>query len=309
MEEFRNKIHQAIEDRGGLNFATLLEREEYESCFIQTENTYAYADDVAVTINMTHDWMRIKNYLEPFFKLLTSVSQKWGLRLNFRKCAIMQICPKAKHHVRKLLAPIVENEEIKINLGRGHVGLPLRTSYSYLGIRINEKLNFSEHWKFLKEKINKLAYNLYTVRKITLNMRYNQNLWQMTAGALLSYSQPFVSFLKRSDQIKLEILCRGSLKMIVGFKRGVPKNIIDKVIKVDYKKLAKEGQDYYYKNWLAYRSKNMGHWIFKQKINRSKICVEMNGMDEHFVYSLNMLSKQNEMQKMQHRTKDYQKPL
>jgi hypothetical protein len=68
-----------------------------------------------------------------------------GLQINSKKSGILQICPR-------MSAPTIT--------ARSVAGIPVVSSYKYLGIHLNNKLSLDHHIGKIKPKIRYLAWRL-----------------------------------------------------------------------------------------------------------------------------------------------------
>jgi len=70
----------------------------------------------------------------------------------------------------------------------------------------------------------------------------------------------------------------------------VKKEIVDKLIKFQYKTLHYQHKQHFETKWEAYRFNDMTHPIFEQRINRIKQQIDLDGLSRDFIYSMNLLS-------------------
>jgi len=73
-------------------------------------------------------------------------------------------------------------------------------------------------------------------------------------------------------------------------KRGVQKEIVDKIIKFDYKGLHTQCRQYFDIGWQAYRDDDMTHPIFGQGIHGIRGGIDLGGLGKDFVAAMNLLS-------------------
>ena len=86
------------------------------------------------------------------------------------------------------------------------------------------------------------------------------------------------------------MLYRTSLRQFTGLKRSVKKEIIDKLIKFDYKTLHLQHKQHFEIKWEAYRTNDLMHPIFEQKVERTREQRDLEGLNKDFICSLNLLS-------------------
>ena len=217
------------------------------------------------------------------------ISEKWGLFLNCKKSAIVHFRPTQKGHIRATLAPFIESGELVIKVKERTLKVPIKENYTYLGIEINQNLSIKDHIKKLRKKIQYLTFSLYPIRRTKCEVKFLQNLWQITARSLLDYAQTFNAYTRESEKKILETLYRTSIRNYLGLKKGTSKVIVDKIIKLDYQKLHQEYKNYYLKKWEAYKNKDDKNPIFKQNINRVIIKIDLEGLERNFISALNVL--------------------
>jgi len=290
IEEFRNSVNKGILDASGLFLPGFLKTQNYQHSIITKDNSLAYVDDVAFIINFGKNQYYLYKYLQLFFLNLTEVSKKWGLTINFKKSGLLHVRPSHGTHLKTILSPYIDNEELKIEVSKEIYRLPVVRCYKYLGMTINERLDMSDHLKYLKQKINCLAYSFYAVRKVSLDVKFNQNIWQLIVRPLLEYAQNYVSYLSGREKKKLEVLYRTSLRLFIGFKKRVSNSIVDNLINVDYMGFSAQTRGFYERKWFAYSAGDLDHPIFEQRVPRIRNKMEFEGLEKEFVKSFNLLS-------------------
>jgi len=155
LDEFKQSFNSQITDVKRLYLPGFLKHQEYQNSLITQENTIAYADDLAFIINLTKKSYYLKRYLKSFYGSLTKISKEWGLSINYKKSGITHVRPTRKNNIRKILASIIANEEVELDIGSEKINIPIKSCYTYLGIDINEKLNAQDHIKYLKKQNQK----------------------------------------------------------------------------------------------------------------------------------------------------------
>ena len=128
------------------------------------------------------------------YESLIKRPKEWGLNINFKKNGITHVRPSKKNNIRKLLVPIIATKATEFDLELQKIKIPIKRCYAHLGIRMSEKLHLQDHFKYLKNKI---------IRKTTLDLEMNQNLWQITARSLLDYTQTSAAYITKQDREKL----------------------------------------------------------------------------------------------------------
>jgi len=59
--------------------------------------------------------------------------------------------------------------------------------YLCLGALINEKMNMKDAFKFMRRKLNFLAYAFHPIRFQDSSLRFNQNFWNTFSEAMTDY--------------------------------------------------------------------------------------------------------------------------
>jgi len=78
--------------------------------------------------------------------------------------------------------------------------------------------------------------------------------------------------------------------MVLGLKRGVINSIIENIINVKYTELHRTNQIYYWTKWTAYESGDMVHSIFSERIPRTRLELDFDGLEENFIQAVNLVS-------------------
>jgi len=105
--------------------------------------------------------------------------------MNFKKAGLLHARPSHGNHIKIISSPYIDNGELKVEVNKEVYRLLIIRYCKYLGMTINERLEIRDHLKYPKQKIDSRAYSLYAVRKISLDVKFNQNIWQLIVRPLL----------------------------------------------------------------------------------------------------------------------------
>lgn len=215
------------------------------------KNSYHFADDAAYAFHLDGDISEHKETLKKFLWMLDAVSTEWGLKINWKKSAIM--CPlaitgspsqlsdqKTKYEGLGIerQAPLTLKLDRKIHYGLTDdktIQIPLVKSYKYLGVNIHWNLSFAFHHSKLKQKITYITNCFVAIRKASESPRFCHNTWTTFIRPLLDYSALYTYYTGEKGRNLLEVLYRTSLKAMMFIKNYAPNELVDKLVQYDYR--------------------------------------------------------------------------
>lgn len=148
-KEFKNGVWQ-----GSCLASTLFNIYINDITKIEEEMINIYADDIMIEVH-GKDINEINKKSENIMNRINEYCNNNCLKLNFKKCKYMKIKERKKY----------KDEEITIKIGSNNIEEV--KSYKYLGITIDNKLNWNEHINKLIKKIQKYIPIFYNIRNYT----------------------------------------------------------------------------------------------------------------------------------------------
>lgn len=220
---------------------------------------FLWADDLAWVIK-AKSWEQIHTKLYAGLQALIHHGKVWGLRIKWTKSAlqvmladqpaetIAQKLAGKKKMVRKL-DPKRRNPDWEITIDvhylppnslqvdDNRVMLPLVRNYKYLGITLDNTLNFKSHIQKLKRKITFITNAFYLLRKSSNSTKFCHGVWTTFIRPLLDYSQSAFAFASETSRDELARLYRTSMRGMMFLCDYTPINLVDSLIAYNYKNL------------------------------------------------------------------------
>jgi len=196
-------------------------------CRISLDDILAYADDVAIICDDIEEVKRV-------LKCIIKWSDNNGLALNKKKCGILQVVgPKQR-----------------VTMIQGEVeGIPICTSYKYLGLNIDNRMSAQHHINLTKSKINYLIYRLKWVPRNMASPKLRHNLWTVFIRPLLELGMMLRIVCNDSDNLALQRWIRGTFKRMMGLNQGVSNRICQRLMAVDLEEESKKRIERAEKRW------------------------------------------------------------
>ena len=154
-----------------------------------------FADDIKLYVGMEVSSESIDgpipNFQQCINRLITN-SSSWGLKMNGDKCVVMRFCRK-KRIITSGLSPYHINN------------VPIRfvTSYSDLGVTIDQDLKFHSHVNKKVAMVNNLTTNLFSCT-VSRTSGFLMNVYRSHVRPLLEYASPLWNVGYLGDVRKLE---------------------------------------------------------------------------------------------------------
>ncbi len=216
-------------------------------------NSFYFADDAAYAFHLEGQVSEHKDILKKFLWMLSTVSQEWGLKIDWTKSAIMCMlrpleAPSSLSDVRtkfegkgierQALLTLTINNEVHDGFSTDDtIRIPLVKSYKYLGINIHWNLSFDFHLRKIKDKINYITNSFIAIRRASENVKFCHNTWTTFIRPLLDYSIIYSYYTGESGREKLHVLYRNSLRQMLFLKTYTPITIAEKLLQYNYRNL------------------------------------------------------------------------
>ena len=171
-----------------------------------TQNTFAYADDIAL-VCLGHSDIR------KTLKVIEDWCLENGALLNKKKCGIMPIRNRETKSDRK---------EIE--------GIPLVLTYKYLGVPIDSALTLKCLFVHISDKIRRFSRRICLILHKVVGTVAKLNLWQTYARCHLDYFSPAIAMCGKIQ--KFESLLTGSLKKALDLPQRLPNASLLKAVNV-----------------------------------------------------------------------------
>ena len=169
-----------------------------------TPNSAAmWADDLAFVFRTP--LLSFKEKLKLILSHLMRAGNSWGLRINFKKSAIMHFFTNMATYTPFSDDLSVYNKKdgyapLKLNLPQQSITLPLVRCYKYLGILINRNLRIFDHLTFLKNKTGYIINSFTSIRKASKSAKFCHNSWQLFIRPLLDYTSVYLGYTPQRDK-------------------------------------------------------------------------------------------------------------
>ena len=174
-------------------------------------NTALFADDLVMWTSGKH-FLYMQRQLNKALATLSTYCELWKLQINTSK-TVYTIFTLSPVHIKTTLHLKVQNTTIQRD-----------NNPSYLGIRLDPKLNFKTHFDDIATKVAKrlnllkrLASSNWGTNKTTLRQLYTGYV-----RAVLDYSAPLQATASKTNQDRLDRLQNQGLRFVCGALRTTP---------------------------------------------------------------------------------------
>ena len=272
MKKVKERIDQWIEEK-----LRIYPPEYVQNVRLSVANLFAFADDLAILVSGAKKNGIFSRGVVLIIRILNDESNKWGLFINWEKCAIQSV----GHHrldckggLEGIYAPIklqTKNENTAKTKRRTRSRLthlvlrsfkddknavykiPYARVFKYLGIQLTGDLDFNEHSKFLRQKIGYIAYSFTPLRRRGEDLKFDYNMWQLMIRPLLDYSATYSSFDKaRKNKILWNHCMRYSIKKMLGWTKGFRTVLVDLMAQYDYYQVPFKSKLMHQHKWNEY---------------------------------------------------------
>jgi len=191
------------------------------------EDVLAFADDHLVICDST---VELKNAIQ----LVNSWCKVSKIQLNAIKSGIVEIIPR--------------RSRLSLEIGSRVDGIPVLSSYKYLGLDIDNKLTGDVHMGLMNRKINFLNCRLAPLlSKISTDFRIN--LWKVLVKPLYKPVLALVSGNNLSRVKALEVNLKRSMKKFAGLARTTNDTVLERLFVFDIPVLAKKQEEEARRRW------------------------------------------------------------
>jgi len=249
----------------------LLEILEKE-CHLSREEILAYADDIAVICYNERKLTEVIRKIEEW-------SKKNGLSINKNKSAIMQmVTPRQKVELKGRTSN--GREEIK--------GIPVVTSYKYLGLNLNNRMDTRHHLAVMAPKINYLVYRLSLAPRGGTTLRLRANMWHVFVRPLIEMCLIFDALSNKTEKKAVRALSLKTFKRICGVTQSTSTEIMKRLMGMDIEERAKEKLRLAKEKWEKRRKNEI--WVGVRE-ERKEEGVDLRVIPQSMVRVLNLLDK------------------
>ena len=174
-------------------------------------NTALFADDLVMWTSGKH-FLYMQRQLNKALATLSTFCELWKLQINTSK-TVYSIFTLSPIHIKTTLQLKVQNNTIQKD-----------DNPSYLGVRLDPKLNFKTHFDDITTKVSKrlnllkrLASSNWGTNKTTLRQLYSGYV-----RAVFDYSAPLQATATKTNQDKLDRLQNQGLRFVCGALKTTP---------------------------------------------------------------------------------------
>jgi len=252
-----------------------------EYMILSEKNTFAFADDIAIHLYGPTSSRALQYYTRSLIPVIQKISSHWGLRLNLKKCGLMPLFN-------------TKNRWNYMCFNELFCGIPIVSSYKYLGIVLNSNLTVNDHVKFITKKIAHISKSFYCLKNRSESIRFSHNTWQLFVRPLLDYTFILAAYCSDPNS-RIEKLYRNSIRWLLGLKPNSSVPLVNSLIQYNYNLMPAIAVSAHGRKWIAYLNYNdeeeNDDLYLKVRFPYNKI--EMKAVPNKMVASYNILSTNN----------------
>ncbi len=188
---------------------------------IKEEELYLYADDTAI-VTVGKNVETARKQLGSGLNKLNEWARKNKITINHDKTKIMTVCSTAK----------AKKKEVKEPLKLGNVRLEEVANFKYLGITLDEKLNYN---KCISEVVQKTSHKVWLLGKLRryINSRMAVKIYKGMILPFFDYADIIYMGGNKGQLLKLQRIQNRALKICLQAENRAPTELIHRESKME----------------------------------------------------------------------------